>query len=60
MGEDSKGIAASGLGSCEARHVGGSSEEDRGCSKGEVGEGEGGAEEGGVVTVSAIHAKPPR
>jgi len=51
MGEDSKGIAASegsdGIGSCQTQHVGISPQKDRGCSKGTVGEGEGG-EEGGI------------
>ena len=52
MGEDSKGIAASegsdGIGSCQTQHVGMSPQKDRGCSKGTVGEGEGGEEEGGI------------
>jgi hypothetical protein len=52
MGEDSKGIAASegsdGIGSCQTQHVGISPQKDRGCSKGTVGEGEGGEEEGGI------------
>jgi hypothetical protein len=57
MGEGSEGIAANGAsenngpGSCEAHDVSSSSQEDRGVSAGEMGEGETG-EEGGVATVS--------
>jgi hypothetical protein len=48
MGKRSEGIEASGgSGSRKAHHVGISPQEDRRCSKSEVGEGEG-AEEGGL------------
>jgi hypothetical protein len=50
MGEGSEWIAAregsDGLGSCKAHHVRLSPQEDRGGTKGAVGEGEGGEEEG--------------
>jgi len=57
MGEGSEGIEASisggsennDPGSFEAQHVASRSQEDRGVSAGEVGEVEGGAEEGGVA-----------
>jgi tRNA(adenine34) deaminase len=55
MGEDPKGIAASSaggeskrLGTCEAHHVGSSSQEDRSRARSEVGEAKGAAEEGGI------------
>src|SRR5450631_3456980 len=55
MGACSEGIAASscdcendGLGSCEARHVSISPQENRGGTAGEVGKGEGPANEGGI------------
>jgi hypothetical protein len=54
MGEGSEWIAASGWGenngldTCEARHVRISPQEDCGGTAGEMGEGEGCAEEGGV------------
>jgi hypothetical protein len=52
MGEGSEWIEASedsdGLGSCKAHHVGVSPEKDRGGAAGEVGEGEGWKEEGGL------------
>jgi hypothetical protein len=55
MGKGSEGIGASsdgesnGLGSCEADDVSSSPQEDRSGTAGEVGEGEGSAEEGRVV-----------
>ena len=56
MGESSEEIAANscgsennGLGSSEAHHVGGCPQEDRGHTKGTVGEDTGAAEEGGLV-----------
>jgi hypothetical protein len=54
MGEGSEGIAANGdsentLGPREAHDVSSRPEEDRGVSTGEMGEAEGGAEEGGVA-----------
>jgi hypothetical protein len=59
MGERSEWIAASegsdGLGSCQAHHVGGGPEEDRGSTAGKVGEGEGGAEEGGLVRATGAN-----
>jgi hypothetical protein len=55
MGKGSEWIAASGggsennwLGSCKAHHVRISPQEDRVGTAGEMGEGEGAAEEGGV------------
>ena len=55
MGKDSKGIAASskrsendGLGTCKAHHVSIGPQEDRRCSKSEVGEGTGSENDGGV------------
>jgi hypothetical protein len=55
MGKGSERTAANstsennGLGSRETHHVGSSPQEDRGVSAGEVGEGEGSTEEGGVA-----------
>jgi hypothetical protein len=65
MGEGSERIAASSgdnqnnrLGSCEAHHVSIGTQEDRSISAGEVGEGEGAAEEGCVATyVIAIRSQ---
>jgi hypothetical protein len=52
MGEGSEGSEASedsgGHGSCETHHVDFSPQEDCGGAKGTLGEGEGGAEEGGL------------
>ena len=58
MGKDSEGIAANirgnqnnGLHSCEAHDLGGRPQEDRSGAAGTVGEGEGGAKEGGVAVL---------
>jgi hypothetical protein len=52
MGEVSEWIEASegydGLGSCQTHHVGVSPQEDRGGAAGEMGEGQGGEEKGGL------------
>jgi hypothetical protein len=55
MGKGWEGIEASSngsennsLGTCEAHHVGGRPQEDRGGAAGTLGEGAGGEEEGGV------------
>ena len=58
MGEGSEGSEASedggGLGSCETHHVDFSPQEDCDGAKGTLGEGEGGAEEGGLEPAEPI------
>jgi hypothetical protein len=61
MGAGSEWIAASeanSLGACEADHVGVSPQEDRGGTKGAVGEGEGGEEKGGLDVAGARLSGP--
>jgi hypothetical protein len=61
MGKGSKRIEASSgenncVGSCEVHHVGIRTQEDRGGAAGTVGEGAGGAEEGGEAVLVASPA----